>query len=532
MRRFWSSALLVGGVALAVMLVQLLLGIRLSEGHGVYTLDDAYIHLALARNLAQHGVWGLRPESYTFCSSSPLWTVLLAGGIRLLGKAEWLPGLLNYLFAVLALWVVDGEARRRGVSWWWRVALGLGLFLLVPMAVIASTGMEHTLHLWLTLLLLVLALRVLEGMGCEWWLVLVAGLSVGARYEALFVVGPLAAVFAWRRRWWLALGLLLTASLPVVWHGVYAVAHGGFFLPNSLMLKGRMPGGGVKGYFWQLFRFYVDVGLSNVHLHIVVLLLLLTAGLRRIPLALRQMNLVVVVAVVAHVTLAECGRFYRYEAYLMGAGLALLGWAWLANGRWRGVWPQSEWSSEEAWWAGSGRIALVGLLVGPLCLRGVWATSRVPRGAANIYQQQWQMAEIFKGLEGSGGVAINDLGAMCYRTGLELVDLWGLGTTEVARVKRQGGLTREYISELLQRKGVAYVAVYDEWYGDGTLLPESLIRVGSLTIPHNIVCAFETVQFYAADEVAAGRLAHRLDEMAGEMPAGVRLQQRLIRSGE
>lgn len=32
--------------------------VRQAEGHLVYSLDDAYIHMAMAKNLARHGVWG------------------------------------------------------------------------------------------------------------------------------------------------------------------------------------------------------------------------------------------------------------------------------------------------------------------------------------------------------------------------------------------------------------------------------------------------------------------------------------------
>ncbi|NLF86948.1 MAG: hypothetical protein GX571_12695, partial [Lentisphaerae bacterium] len=86
------SGLLVAGLAFAVLVTQILLGMRLADGHWVYTLDDAYIHLVMARNLALHGVWGVAPDVFAACSSSPLWTLMLALGMRVLGAREWLPG--------------------------------------------------------------------------------------------------------------------------------------------------------------------------------------------------------------------------------------------------------------------------------------------------------------------------------------------------------------------------------------------------------------------------------------------------------
>ena len=49
-------------------------GIGQTGGTFVYAQDDPYIHLALARTLAQSGVWGIRPDEFACASSSPLWT--------------------------------------------------------------------------------------------------------------------------------------------------------------------------------------------------------------------------------------------------------------------------------------------------------------------------------------------------------------------------------------------------------------------------------------------------------------------------
>ena len=60
-----------------------------SGGALVYWIEDAYIHLAMARNLALHGVFGATPHEFTTSSSSPLWVLLLEwGGFA----ALWLAG--------------------------------------------------------------------------------------------------------------------------------------------------------------------------------------------------------------------------------------------------------------------------------------------------------------------------------------------------------------------------------------------------------------------------------------------------------
>src|SRR5262245_18537055 len=48
----------------------------LNEGHLVYNLDDPYIHLALAENIAR-GQYGVNLEEVSAPSSSILWPLLL-----------------------------------------------------------------------------------------------------------------------------------------------------------------------------------------------------------------------------------------------------------------------------------------------------------------------------------------------------------------------------------------------------------------------------------------------------------------------
>src|SRR5438132_223114 len=54
----------------------------LAGGAFTYPLDDAYIHLAVAKNLAAHGVWGVTQHGFTFANSSLAWPLLLAALAR------------------------------------------------------------------------------------------------------------------------------------------------------------------------------------------------------------------------------------------------------------------------------------------------------------------------------------------------------------------------------------------------------------------------------------------------------------------
>src|SRR5262245_53231634 len=81
--------------------------IQQADGSLVYSLDDAYIHMAMAKNLALHGVWGCTPFHFSSSSSSLLWTTILALTYFVTGVREVTPLVLNTLLALLTLAIAD-----------------------------------------------------------------------------------------------------------------------------------------------------------------------------------------------------------------------------------------------------------------------------------------------------------------------------------------------------------------------------------------------------------------------------------------
>ena len=53
-----------------------------------YPVDDVYIHMELAKNLAVHNTWGINPGEFGSASSSPFYTVLLAFLFRVFSTKE------------------------------------------------------------------------------------------------------------------------------------------------------------------------------------------------------------------------------------------------------------------------------------------------------------------------------------------------------------------------------------------------------------------------------------------------------------
>src|SRR5882762_8810665 len=98
----WPAAL--ASVALLALTAALIGRMRaMTEGHFVYPLDDSYIHMAMAKTLVRHGSWGLSPGQFEPASSSPLWTLLLAGLYRLGGVHAWGPVALAAISSVMVI---------------------------------------------------------------------------------------------------------------------------------------------------------------------------------------------------------------------------------------------------------------------------------------------------------------------------------------------------------------------------------------------------------------------------------------------
>jgi hypothetical protein len=218
-----------------------------------FVTDDAFISFIYARNLAQHGqlVYNLgeRVEGYT----NFLWTVFLAGLMRLHVPPEWSSRVLGLLCALATLGVVVALAHRQGMRpglWWVAPVL---LAASGPFACWASGGLETQLFTLLTTAAVALELSDRPEAA------LALGAATLARPEgALFCAVLLARRLLARRavvRW-----LLLYAAV-VAPYFAWRYHYYGWPLPNTFYVKSS----GGRGTFARgsayVGRFARDYGL-------------------------------------------------------------------------------------------------------------------------------------------------------------------------------------------------------------------------------------------------------------------------------
>ena len=509
-----------------------MLGVSLArtDGHFSYSLDDAYIHMAMAKNLANHGVFGMTPHGFTSSSSSPLWVVLVACCYRLFGVSDLVPFLFNAASAVGVILAGHVALKRFEVAPATRLCALCGLVLLVPIVPIAFCGLEHLLHAALSVVFATLIADAVRSRSAAVppatapprlpSLMLAAALVAGARYEGLFLVAGGALLLAARRRIVQAALVAAAGLAPAVGFGIYSLHHGWRFLPTSILLKGRIPHGGWRGIFEVLGGYCLISLAQNPYL-----LALVMAGIGALLVARRRggllhapwsaLVLLTVIASLLHLQLARAGLFYRYEAYLIALWIVALAAAW----------PHLRADLAELARLGP-RHALVGGLIVfcasvPLLVRAGRAHVEAPVATREIYSQQYQMGRFIQRYYAGRTIAANDIGVIDYLTDIDLFDLYGLGTKEVVDAQFGAGYDTARIESLTRARGVEIAMAYEDWFTPSGGLPRSWRRVGEWTIPTQVVAGGKKVTFFAATPAAAGYLVDSLRAFSAELPATV-----------
>jgi len=515
----------------AAVTVILAVTINKNQGHLVYGLDDAYIHMAIAKNAAIHHVWGVTRFGFTSSTSSPLWTFLLAGAYLVFGVNEWSPLVLNLLFGTLTLvcaYVFLAKHINRAAHWLIFLVL-LTAVTVTPMPWMTVIGMEQLLHALLTLCFVFIAAEQLSSSKRETprgriLLLVLAPLLSMTRYEGLFVVLVVCVLLLTRKRALYSAGIGVVALAPVVAYGFWSVSHGWFFLPNSLLLKGHRPDASSLSGIASLLGLRALTGIwHNPHL----MVLLGAALLQLIYLRFKRRNaldpgrayasLAFVGAILLHVQFASSGWGYRYESYLVVLGVVTVSTslsdllfairAWNLGRR-----------ALLRYAPGIPLLMVLAALFHSVAYRSVIA----PQAMTNIFEQQFQMGLFLRRFYPGRTVAVNDIGAVCYLADVRLLDLFGLGTVETARSKLRGQYSTRVISDLAQERQVDVAIVYDRWlrhYSGG--IPAEWIRIGQWKIQHNLVCGDNSISLYATTPSAADELTRNLKAFAADLPPDV-----------
>lgn len=514
-------------ILLIIVGITLYCSIRANDGHLIYALDDAYVHMAIAKNLAAHGVWGVRPDAFSSASSSILWPLLLAAFFKIVGPNDWAALALNIVFAIGTLWIIQAMLRRGGIGSWLSAFILLAVVLITPMSALAFGGMEHHLQVFATMWFFYVLWRILETHSSKGRdtieLLLAAMLLTLARFEGAFLIFPACIVLFLERRRILSLGIALAGIAPVAVFAAISLSKDWYVLPNSVMVKAAVPQFDTGMHIIQalgqlsLKRIYEAPHMLILVIVAAVFLMQLgqqspttnepvTDGLSRRR-SLRSLLFVFILATLLHMQFANYGWFLRYEAYLVCLGITLISMA-LAMLPWD--WRRMSW---QGW---TTCVVLTFVLIYPLVVRSAWSLIHTVRATQNIYQQQYQMARFLREYYPKSRVAIHDIGAVSYWTDVHILDLGGLSDMDVARLIRSERLQAEEVSNLAQRGGMQIAITYLYPY-----TPSSWETVARWKMPENIVCAQDTILLMAIEPKEKEALARNVKQFAPTLPRDV-----------
>ena len=492
---------LVDGACVALSLAAALAVYWIAEGRiagaaslSSFPLDDSWIHLHFARNLAEGAGFAYNPGVPVSGSTAPLWTLLLAGTFSLAGIAPaWAKAL--GIAAALATALLT-----RRLVWMWTesraLALAGGVIAAVagPLVWGALSGMEVSLAA-----LLVTGAMVLHAAGRAAPTALLLGLAVLTRPESLLLV-PL--VWLSRpvtpRRTAIFAGIVGALLAPWV---AFNLATAGTPLPATASAKIE---GGLIGVLlgsrdllaaalvrrpWQFEMEWIR-WLFSVDALLPVLLLPGLWGLWWMR--GRAAGLPALVLVLHPVGMALLAPYRgpgfqegRYSIHLLPLAIAVALAGVAALGPWRLMRPA---------------------LAGGLLAAALWtlpsAATRYAWAVQNIEAMQVQLGRwIASNTPPGSRIALNDVGAIAYVSRREVVDVMGLVTPAIIAYRRNG---EPGILSYLERTCPDYLVIFPEWFPMLSAMTDRFRPIYRITLAHNTVAGADEMVVYKTPWTSAG----------------------------
>ena len=481
----------------------------MNSGQFIYTLDDPYIHLRLAENILK-GHYGINISEYSAPSSSILWPLLLAP-FSASSIGQYAPLLLNLGATLGTLLIMGSHVNKIFNS---DVQAGILVSLLVPglnLIGMTFTGMEHSLQIFLAIMVASGLIVELETGQAKWWLILALIVGPLVRYEALSLTIASSAYLIYRRHHKVAGFCLLISIIFIGAFSWFLSSLNLGLLPSSVIAKsqainsdGILPGL-VLTFMKNLLTRQGTILLAGLLLFGFFFLQAQRRSKEK-GLAVWAMSILLI-----HLSIIPVGgnRFYRYDLYIFAITILLLLYLY-----------GSSINRISASFSRISRAFLAITILATISFPFLGHAFLTPLASNNIYEQQYQMKLFFQKYYREP-VAVNDLGLVSYGAHNYVLDLWGLGSHEALN-ERRNNHSGEWMDRLARKYNVHLAMIYERWF---PTIPENWIRLGTLHLGKaTIAPADAKVTFYAIDQenIITTRLA--LQSFKQSLPAGVGLE--------
>lgn len=451
-----------------LLLVLLILFPIFSFSNGiVYPLDDVYIHLTMAKNLLQHGSWGLFPNENIAASSSPLFTILLAPFTFSSSVAMYAPLILNIVVSIGLLFLFRSKLLLMQLSTLIRTIIGTIFILFIPLPSLTVMGMEHLLH---SLFVVGIIVVISNGTNKKLLVPILTAFSLFLRLETSFILFGIGIWCLFEKKWniliQISIGFLLGLGLYFLLSIIFSIN----IIPNTILLKTIMNeqtflNSTIQKVWNSKLLFFLSI------LSVVILIVQWNKS---------KMFLIVAITTISHLIFARQGWFYRYEAYIIVLFFVMF---------------VLEFYKDKIL-----RKKLITVLF-PLAFllicskRAFLSMSTTHLASKNIYDQQFQTAMIIKLLPAETKVAVNDIGVVSYfNNEKQIIDLYGIATKDIFQMKKTETYTTSYIKKYLNQKNIDIVIVYTSWFDKEIFSEYTPFR--TLNLQNNVVCGDSVVTFF------------------------------------
>jgi hypothetical protein len=528
------------GMAMAILVV-----VDACDGRLISWLDDAYIHMAIARTLAEHSVYGLSPREFTPASSSPLWVLLLSITYTMFGVGEIVAFVLNILAALALLLIAAEQLSRpadgavslatatRGTRWqtvggaWrvgWAFAGAITLMLATAPITLVLGAMEHVAHAALMLIAVDAVARRLSdadelASNLALYLTLLALPLV--RYESLWL-GALAVLGGLATRQWLfALGALVATVIGPYLFGALSMSEGWWMLPTPILVKSGIGDLLAQGSAWAFAKFLLWYPLKRLVVYVPLLaaLMAISAALLLWTLMRDRENVrrawwialaLSLAGAWLHATFGQFGWGGRYEAYLLALFAVHLPVAF-AN-----LEPPRAFSRRVMVLA----LAAATITAGLIADRGVVMHRGLGPAAATVWQRDFWPADFVDNSDSDGSVMAMNIGALMWRASPALTDILALGDKETARLVLAHRLDNDAVRALARQRNVKLAILFDDYYAQWVGGPPPFTKIAT---GRPIAAPDFAFSIYVIDPADGERIATELRKFVVAYPKRVRL---------
>ncbi|KYG69909.1 hypothetical protein AZI85_16070 [Bdellovibrio bacteriovorus] len=477
-------------VLLTAVMYQVIFLAWVTEGFQAftYTLDDPYIHLKLAKNIAS-GHYGFNLSENSAPSSSIVWPFLLAPFAHTY-FFEYVPFVFNSVlilcFVAVVFDLLVNFQIRPAVSY----TISILLLFFINGFGLALNGLEHVLQLLLVALIFKQFAEIVERRQESFGqLVGLLTFAIMIRYEMLVFWAAAVAFYLTKRDPKKICIVTLFPLFPAVAFSFFLKWIGLGFLPSSVMAKTASD----TSFLLTVLSTFHANATSRQGLGILLLTIINVLLARKTHRLSWASVTVLVIPSVLHLLVGKFGWFFRYEVYiLVYVILFFISLLSVSNlSRWRYI--------------------LSFAFLCWLCEPYIFSLSKLHQASRNIRFQQGVTAE-FMDKYLKEPVGLNDIGLPGLRYKYEVLDLWGLASQDALR-KRLSSRDFDWISDIANEKGVDILFIYESW-----LQPSAeWKKVGEfILLEKNVVLGGDVVSVFTREEKIS-KLKNDLISFKGEL---------------